>query len=700
MDHDIEIGAIIEFEDGDQFRLGIVVELIGKKKLAVLTAGGDSMRALPDEVTAQFGTGPADAPERAQKKLAALEQTITSRQSDVELEILWEFAREDDDPRPARDLADLMFADDSPPTVAGLRRALSENQTYFKHRRDGLYEARSDGQVATLKRQRQAEQERQNQRQRIVDTIAKTLTLEPEARQDHIAEAMGNDDALRDGIYLIQDFAAHGQDYTRRDDAVDLLDDIIAAIDTHLDGHMDQKAFDLMRHLRLWEEHQNMALHRYRIGESFDDAVEAAAAEVADAPWEPEDWREDMTHWRAVSIDSAGTRDIDDALSCQPTIDGGWKLAIHIADPSAFVEAGSVLDNEARRRGTSVYLPGRTIPMFPRQLSEDKMSLVAGVARPAMTSLITFDDQLNVVDTQLVASVIEVDERLTYDDVDKLLAGDHSGPTAELLRNLAFLADQCRLNREQAGATSFNLPDLKVLVDRDGDTPQVEVQAVDTDTPSRDLVSELMILNNDQVGQFCARHDIPVIYRVQEPPEQDLEDDEILAIPEGPARTFAQIRRMNPGTITTHASLHFGLGLHTYAQASSPIRRYADLICQRQVKAFLRDQPLPYDNSDVLEILGDVDRAAGHAYDAERDTQRYWLTYYLSQLGDQPLRAVIVDHYDAQGSRVSVFLTDCAYRSKCAMRSKVAVGEEVTVVVDQANPRFDVLRLRQAPNNH
>ena len=698
MDHEFEIGSIIEFDDGDDLRVGVVVDTIGKKKLAVLTASGDRMRTVPKDVTAELGTGPADDDSRAQKKLTSLESDIAGRKADVELEMLWEFAREDDEPKSAAFLADLMFAEDDPATVAALRRALREDPTYFKRRRDGLYEPRSDGQVASLKRQREAELERQAERRRILDTIASTLKLPADERRARIEAAMGDDDALRDGIYLLQDFAAHGQDYSRRDEAVELLDDIIAAIDQHLDGHMDQKAFDLMRHLGLWEEHENLALHRFRITAEFPDELVAQAQELSDQPWEPEPWRTDLTHLRALTIDSPSTRDIDDALSCQPTIDGGWELFIHIADPSAYVDRGTALDKEARSRGTSVYLPGQTVPMFPPVLSEDKMSLVAGERRPALTTKVIFDDQLQIVDQEIIASVVEVNHRLSYDEADKLLAGDQSGPIADLLRNLAFLADECRLRREEEGATSFNLPDIKIEVDRQVDPPQVEVSAVETDTPSRDLVSELMILNNDQVGRFCARNDIPVIYRVQEPPDQPLEDDEILSIPEGPARTFAQIRRMNPGTITTHPSIHFGLGLHTYAQASSPIRRYSDLMCQRQLKAFLNDQPLPYDNEAVLEVLSDVDRAAGNAYSAEKDTQRYWLTYYLKQRGDEPMEAVVVEHYDAQASRVSVFLSHCAYRSKCTLRSKVAVGEQVAVVVERANPRFDVLRLRQAPN--
>ncbi len=695
---DINIGSIIEFDAGDDHRLAIVTDTIGAKKLAILTADGDEMRTTPSEITFEVGSGSTDNPSWARDKLQKLQDTVDNRQSDVELEMLWEFVREDGEPMTAEALSELMFADDAPPTVLAIRRALRADPTYFKHRRDDLYEPRSDGQVASLRRQREARLEKERQHERVIKKIASSLALPEDERPAHIDEAMGKDDALRDAVYLLQDFAAHGEHFSRRDDATEILDDLLERIDQHLDGHMDQKAFFLMVELGLWEEHKNLSLHRYRITPEFGDELMEEAKRIADEPWEPEEKRRDLTQWTAITIDAPSSRDLDDALSCRPTIDGGWELAIHIADPSAHIPQGSALDMEARKRATSIYLPTGNIPMFPRCLSEGKMSLLPQIQRAAMTTRVVIDENLDIQETEIFPSVIEVDRRLSYEEVDRWLSGDDSDDArfTGLVDRLAYIADECHNRRTEDAGAYFDLPDLKINVDEETDPPAVEVDAVDTDTPSRLLVSELMILNNELVGQFCARHQIPAIYRIQEPPDEPLMDDEIRAIPEGIARTFAQIRRMKPGDITSQPGHHFGLGLHTYAQASSPIRRYSDLACQRQLKAHLADEELCYDEESILKVLADVDEAASDASTTQRATQRYWLYYYLSDV-DEVLDAVVVDHYDDRGSRASVFLNDCAYRSKCSLRTKVPVGHSVRVVVGRADARRDILSLRQAP---
>ena len=697
MDFEPQIGSIIEFDAGDEHRLAIIVDTIGAKKLSILTADGDRMRTTPEDITFSLGTGSVQDLERAQQKLQELGQTIANRQSDIDLEILWEFV--DGEDALADDfLADLMLSDSSAPTRLALRRAVRHNPVYFKHRRDDLFDPRDQKQVDSLRQQREARLQKERTHQRIIDRLSQALSQERDQAASTLDEWMGDDDALRNAVYLLQDFAAHGQDFHRRDEAEVILNDLIDHSGQHFSGHPDQKAFFLMEALGLWEEHENLALHRYRISRDFDDDLVEEAKTLADKPLDFEDFRRDMRDWTTVTIDAPSTRDLDDGLSCRPTIDGGFELAIHIADPSFFIDADNRLDDEARSRGTSLYLPSGTIPMFPPALSEEAMSLVAGEVRPAISTLVTFDSSLEVTDTEVVASIVEVDRRMSYDEVDEMLQSDDQGRFPGLVERLSYIASEVHAQRTDGAGAYFDLPDTEIDVDLDVDPPQVTLGASKGDTPANSLVSELMILNNNLVGRFCQRHQLPAIYRVQEPPEQDLEDDEILSIPEGVARTFAQIRRMNPGEITTQPSLHFGLGLHTYAQASSPIRRYADLLCQRQIKSFLSGQSPAYDQETMLELLGDVDRATSNAYRAMSATDRYWLIYGLAQI-EEPIDATVVEYYDDRGGRAAVFLNNCAYKSSCTLRSQVPVGEDLEVVVADADPRLDKLSLRQAPED-
>ena len=694
MDFDAQPGLLIEFDTGDHFRLAMITALIGKKKLVLHLADGSEMRTTPKDVTFLLGKASLDNLDGAATKLAGMEERISARKQDVEVPMLWEFTREETDPLSPQDLAELMFADQESETILAIIRALREDPIYFKSRRDGLYEPRSPEQAEALKTQQEARLKKENERQTVLEMIVHFLSLPREDRAAQVEEAMGEEDGLRNRIYLLQDFAATGEDYPRRQDAEELLDDLAALLGRQLKGRMGMKAFYLMVDLGLWEEHQNLWLHRYRIDPAFSAEVLQEAEMIGARPWEPEEDRLDLTYLTAVTIDGPTTRDFDDALSAQPTIEGGWELYIHIADPGAFVPLDSLLDKEARRRATSVYLPTETIPMFPRALSEGNMSLLAGEIRPALTTKITYNGDLEEVDTELLLTTIRVDRRLTYDDVDTLLESDEPGDRfLELLRNLRFIADECWSRRMELGAMSFDLPETSLKVDRSVDPPKVEVASVHTDTPSRTMVSELMILNNEVVGKFCARNEIPALFRTQEAPDQDLDDDEILSIPEGPARSFAQIRRMKSGDISTAPGLHYGLGLFHYAQASSPIRRYADLLCQHQIKAFLRNHPLPFDEKGVLKVLGSVGGAMGDATDAERNTIRYWLLYYF-QNQKEPLDAIVVEEKDDRGERVSVFLTDSAFRANAKLHSPVPVGGAVQVTVERADPRHDALTLR------
>ncbi len=693
MDIEIEIGSIIEFDDGDEHRLAIVTDTIGSK-LAVLTADGDQMRTTPEQVSYRLGRGPADDAEAARDKLNKLDATVEQRRGDVDLEMLWEFVGGDSAPMGAEELAEVMFADDSSVTVLGMLRALREHPVYFKSRRDNQFEPRDEKKVEMLRRQHEVQQQKKKRRRRVLERFGELLGLPQEDRRAGVDEAMSEDDGFRNAVHTLQDFAAQSDDYHRADEAKQWLDDVMETADQRFGGPMNQKAFELMVALGLWGPHYNLAKHRWGIDETMPPAVVKAAEKLADERWEPEEYRRDMTGWTTVTIDSPSSRDLDDALSCRPTIDGGWELAVHITDPSAFVEIGSRLDREAQKRGTSVYLPRGVVPMFPRRLSEEKMSLLPDRLRPAVTTWVKFNQDLEVEDTEIFASTIRVDRRLSYRQVDQMLESTGEDRIADLVGRLAYVADECHNRRTEDAGAYFDLPDISIEVDDSSDPPEVDVEVIDTDTRARNLVGELMIVNNEMIGRFCARHQIPAIFRTQPQPDQPLVDEEIESIPEGIARTFAQVWRMNPGETSTQPGEHFGLGISNYAQVSSPIRRYTDLVCQRQVKAALIDEPLPYDQDDILEVLAGVQRRIDAASKAQRASERYWIVEHLSRC-DEPLEAVVIDHYDDRGSRAAVFLTECAYRSKCTLRSNAPVGERIEVVVERADPRADVLSLRQ-----
>lgn len=692
---ELQTGTIIEFSSGGAHRFGVITGELGKKKLIIISEQGDEMRPERDDVTYEVGPFKPTEPSQIVEKLTRLRAQTEALAADVDVAMLWEFAGEEDKAWKPKELAELMFASNEPAEVLAVLQALRADIVYFKARRDGTFEPRPKSQVDALMEQRDVEQRKEEERRVFLDAFKSVLEAPVEERAALLDRAM-EAPSFRAPIDLFKEYASQGEEFPRAKQADDLLEDISSGLSRRLKGKGPLQAFYLLVELGYWEEHENLWLHRFRIAEQAPAEVVAAANRQAETHWEPESFRRDLTDLFCITIDDESTLDVDDALSIKACLDGGWEVGIHIADPSARVTVHSDLDLDARGRGTSLYLPTGSIPMFPRSLSEMAMSLVEGQLRPAITTRVRFSESLQILETEVFPSFVHVDRRLSYDEVDAMLESEEESPLLDTVHYLKYIADELMTNRIDRGAFSVDLPEVKLKVDLSSGKPVVSLGRIDTESPSRMLVGELMILCNQVMAEFCAEREIPTIYRVQEAPDTELLDAEILAIPEGVARSFAMVRKMKRGDITTRPGPHFGLGLEKYVQASSPIRRYSDLVCQRQIKAFLAEEPMPFDEDTILHVLAAVDNTTREAIRAERETVRYWVVYYLAQNAGEVLDATVIEHKDAQGTRVSVFLEDAAYRTNCTLRQKVAVGESVQVVVDRADPRKDILTLREA----
>jgi exoribonuclease-2 len=555
-----------------------------------------------------------------------------------------------------------------------------------------------------MRRQREAELEKERERDVFIEGVAEILSAEDADMRAARAEEKMADTGFRRLAHMVQEYAIHDSDYDRHAQANELLDAIEAGRGKRLRGSQNLRAFGLMVEMGVWDEHENLHLLRRNISTTIDDEIVQAARTICGRAWEPEPWRRDLTGPLSFSIDDASTRDIDDALSCEILPQGGFRVGVHIADPSARVPVGCELDLDARGRGTSIYLPTGNFPMFARELSHDLMSLVEGELRPAVSTLFTFTDDFELLDAEVAPSMVRVNHRLTYDQVDAMLADSADSPdSAEIndalldaLRRLEKAGHKLMQRRNEQGAVSIDLPELKMHVDCSGAEPHIVCEVLDAASRSRRIVSEWMIANNRVIGEFCREHQLPTIYRGQPSPDAELYTDDILSLPEGLAREFALVRKMKPGDASTEPMPHFGLGLSVYVQGSSPIRRYSDLVCQRQIKAFLADEALPYDPDHIVEVLGTVEVAARDAKITERETTRYWTLHHLAGLKGEALDATVVEHKDHNKALAAVFLHGVALKATCKFANRPAVGEPCQVVVSSADARKDSLYLRQA----
>lgn len=714
----MNIGELIEFSSGDDFRLGAVVGEIGKKKLELVSSEGEKMRALRTEVTFETGIKIADVSEStAESGARRFARQVEEAAGEVEVEMLWEFVKDSEEPLSLAELSELFFGEVNPPNSLALLRVLRDDIVYFKQKkakRDDLprFEPRPSSQVEQMRRQREAELEKERERDIFIDGMCEILALEDVTERAALAEEKMADTSFRRLAHAVQDYAIHDEDSSQKAQASELLDQIEIRRERRLRGSQNLRAFELMVEAGVWDTHENLHLLRRNISTSISDELLAEVQKACALAWEPEPWRRDVSEVLSFSIDDPSTRDIDDALSFE-FLEVGFRVGVHIADPSARVPVGCELDVDARGRGTSVYLPTGNFPMFSPELSHGLMSLVTGELRPSVSTFFTFDGDLKLVDTEVVPTSVKVDHRLTYTQVDALLNEDNSelseddsetpeeiaelaGDTALTLAlaHLKAAAEALAKAREAQGAISIDLPDLEMTVDYSGEEPIIVCEVLDSNSPARQLVSEWMVANNKLIGEFCKEHELPAIYRTQPSPDEELYTEDILALPEGLAREFGLVRKMKPGDVSTEPGPHFGLGLSVYVQASSPIRRYNDLVCQRQIKAFLAGEALPYDESDIVEVLGTVEITARDAKITERETTRYWTLQHLAGLKGEVLKATVVEHKDHNKALAAVFLHGVALKATCKFAERPEVGEVCEVTVSSADPRKDTLYLR------
>src|SRR5438034_6695867 len=326
------------------------------------------------------------------------------------------------------------------------------------------------------------------------------------------------------------------------------------------------------------------------------------------------DGREDLRKKFIITIDPDDARDFDDAIQIEKIDNGGWQLGVHIADVAAYVEPGSALNREARRRGNSVYLPDRVIPMLPERLSNGVCSLNPGVDRLTHSVFIHFDRNGVARSARFARSVIRSAHRLTYKQAYAILKSAPRDGLSQRLHIAWELAALLRRKRFQHGALDLDFPEVKVLVDQDG--YPVRLERIENDE-SHQLIEEFMLAANEAVARELKKRTIPTIYRVHENPDPEkLAEYRELALsfgykvgdlthraelqrflaetrgkPEEQALKVGLLKSLKRARYDPRPLGHYGLAKTNYLHFTSPIRRYADLVVHR---ALGRDgTPLP-----------------------------------------------------------------------------------------------------------
>ena len=385
--------------------------------------------------------------------------------------------------------------------------------------------------------------------------------------------------------------------------------------------------------------------------------------------------RLDLRDWQTVTIDGEDAKDLDDAITLTKT-SGGYQLGVHIADVSDYVKENSALDKEALKRGTSVYLVDRVIPMLPHQLSNGICSLNAGTDRLALSCIMDLDKEGILKGHRIAETVIHVDERMTYTSVALILDGDEKErkryeKLVPMFEQMKELSDILREVRHERGSVDFDFPESKIVLNEYG-------KAVDVIPSQRNkatkIIEDFMLLANETVAENFYWQEIPFVYRTHDNPDGEkvkklrtflenfgivlkLKKDEIHpkeiqklltkveGTPEEALISRLTLRSMKQARYTTESSGHFGLSTSYYCHFTSPIRRYPDLQIHRIIKETLRGKldakRIRHYESILAKVSEQSSKMERRADEVEREVEKLKKAEYMERHIGQQYKGVI-----------------------------------------------------------
>lgn len=429
-------------------------------------------------------------------------------------------------------------------------------------------------------------------------------------------------------------------------------------------GHKDDVGIDVLE-----------VLESMDIVSEFPEAVMAEAEAIPDAPSESDfEGRLDLRDEVTFTIDGKEAKDLDDAVHIKKLPNGNFELGVHIADVSYYVTEGSALDKEAVARGTSVYVTDRVVPMLPERLSNGICSLNPNVDRLTQSAIMEINPQGKVVKHTITQTVIKTSFRMTYDDVNQMLAGNQEviAQFRPIMDSVSAMAELHKIlvgMRIKRGALDFDRPEARILVDDKGLPTDVVVR--DRGTAER-MIESFMLVANECVAEHFAKRKLPFIYRIHETPKAEklqkfMDYASLFGVPiYGTANSLGQkalqefmariagqpghevmsmmlLRSMQQARYSEDNHGHYGLAADYYTHFTSPIRRYPDLLVHRMVREYsdLTEEKKEHFQEVIPELASSSSTLERRAIDAERTVEAMKKAEYMAEQVGQEFEAVV-----------------------------------------------------------
>ena len=663
----MESGVVVEYIDHQRITCAVILE-IKNKRLRLLTESNREVN-LSESRLSHCGKVRLDVSQGREKIVEALKKIASRREqliSRVNVRELWEVLSSEREWIDLATMTEFCFpGNPSQDHESAVVRAFFKNRLYFKFYPDRFFPY-SEEQVDHLAAQRRE----QARRTRVihqgaewlkqVNTDAKGMNNYPPEDQAEIIEILQS-------IYLMGRESEHfalGKEMLSRA-GIKQIDDVFA----------------LLVKIGKWREDENLDLILLDIPTEFPKHVDQYAQKLVQnaATYVAMDHlRTDLTDLPIITIDGQATLDYDDGLSVERFGDR-LRLGIHIADVGQFIGKGDPIDQEAINRGSSIYMPDQKIPMLPACLAEDLCSLKAGARRPALSVMVWLDKSFDIQSFDVLPSWVRVQHNHSYFDVNAYAADD---PT---ILHLRHIAEKFRQKRLDNAAVQITLPEINVWID---DSGNVSANHVNRESPSRMLVSELMIMANWLMAKFLVQKNLATVFRSQPEPK-----DRLYQRNEGTLfQNWMQRKLLNRFILDSKPADHSGLGLDTYVTATSPIRKYFDLITQRQIRAALGLEPA-YSRVEIDHIIQVMQRPMRNVAQIQFRRHRYWILKYLeTQIGQKAEAIVLIKRRNSY----RVLLPDVMVECDMAINSGPELKPEdlVQVTYQRVSARKDEIVLQ------
>ncbi len=624
---------IVEFIEEREFLLAWVLAP-ATHRLGVLAMNGREMTISHSRIL-----GSVELPDPGAKagRLELLRATDAARRvlaGQVDLDELWEILDGEGEEFRYETLAALFFGRATgPDEISALARAVFADGLKFRFTPQGAVRQNAE-EVARLAEARARAEEAERVLTVLADWVRASAKGGPAPEPPEGGRARE----------ILSDLALWGEQAQHKALAKKLLDRAGLAPD-------EAGAFQALVRLGEFSRHENLELRRLDIPLQFSSEAAEAVGRLTGGRRAASPGRLDLTALRTLTIDSNGARDLDDAISIKSLAGGRWQVGIHITDVAEYVTPGSPLDEAARARASSIYLPEGKYPMLPAELSEGLLSLTPGDVKPAFSILATLEKDGRVSECSLASSLIRVDRQFSFSEADQSLDEDSD------LVDLWDLAQALIARREAQGGRNLNLPKLNIYFLPDG---SLSVGLTQWDTPAKIIVGELMILANHLAADLLHKKGWPCPFRYQEKSREPGPGEETAeaGLPQDDvelARHLAARRRTGRSGLSFVPAAHHGLGLPIYTAFTAPMRRYLDLLVARQLRALADNGREAMTEQEFLRLALPAHELSMRIQKMQSARQRYWLKVHLADRIGHEYSAIPFEQRDR---RLRVCLTD------------------------------------------